>query len=739
MKRAAKDIVDKCWGSGKCDISSVLNMIESSNAVFDKDDVLDIYNSLFSKQGLSSTPNQLATLIFCLSKLYTVHSVIDICCGTGNILSYFKIQKAIGIDVNANVLEIARKLNPEIEFITADSLSYDFKNNFDLVVGSLPFGLKINGKTPIEVELIKKGLTLLNPEGVAIFVVPDGLLSLESFSDFRKNLLSSYAIDMVISLQTGLFYPFTFLKTSLLVIRNGRPNEDIFMGEYKGDATDLTNSFKNTKGNFFISRSKIENRLDRNYYVNIDLIEERLRGKEVRKLGDIAEIIRGPFINKEQVKTTGRFAIFNKQDKAGNQLFIDDLKDEKALLKHNDIVIPIIGENKLYVHKEDGKEWIITQNFAIIRSTNNTYISTYLQTPDGQDLWKKQADRIMVGLSLSHISILSLKNILIPILPLSDLNFLDEDYLKNASLQNLYKLEGNLKQLIAQYQEKSLHQNFSKEILRILQAQEERTKRIEAKVDNVNSKIDSVLSALVELNNDLSKIKNNKRDDEEKISRMYFDIDNKLSELIKEQTNNIQFYQDEIKKWLDDWSLLHSSSSSFLTSAELIFDHLPATNDTDYSPFIIQYCRALENEILKKLFEAYHIHLMSKGIDRKALVAADKEDEKTSLFAKFVEKDRRDYTLGNMNMIMNLLKDGGKTLKNSPLLQNFRTFTLNYFEEKIIQKEFLDTINNITSNYRNKSAHPYILTLEVAKECQHLIREILSVFLKNYKGSVVIT
>jgi SAM-dependent methyltransferase len=692
---------------------------------------------LFSKQGLSSTPNELAQLIFNLAEIYNPHSVLDPCCGTGNILSYFKKLKTTGVDVNASVLDVARKLNAAYEFINADALSYNFEGKFDLVVGSLPFGLRVNGKVPIEGELIKKGVGLLNSNGAAIFVVPEGLLCSVMFADFRKFLLSNYAVAMVISLPVGIFHPFTNIKTSLLVLRNGTANEDVFMGEYKGNASELVESFKTKQGDFFISISKLEDRLDRNYYAHIDLIEEKLRGKEVRKLGDIAEIIRGQPINKETLKTTGRFAVLNRRDKFGNQLFIDDIKNEKTVLKQNDIVIPLLGNNKMYVHKSDNQETVISEFYAIIRSANSNYISTYLQTPDGQDLLWKQTDRVSVGTAIRQVSIAALQNILVPILPLTDLNFLDEDYLKNASLENLRRLETNLKQLINTYEENSLHQNFSKQVLSILKTQEERTKRMEEKLDNVNVKLDTVLSTLTRLTEDISKIKNNKRDDEEKLSRICFEIDAKLSELIKEQERNIEFYKDEIKKWLDEWSLLHSASSNFLTSAELIFDHLPASDETDYSPFIIQYCRALENEILKKLFEAYHIYLTEENVNRKALVLKDLKSENTSFFAKFIERDKRDYTLGNMNMIMSFLKEGGKTLRSSPLLQNFREFTLRYFEEKVIQKEFLSTIDNITSNYRNKSAHPYILKLDVAKECQKLIRQILSEFLRNYKGSAV--
>ena len=154
----------------------------------------------------------------------------------------------------------------------------------------------------------------------------------------------------------------------------------------------------------------------------------------------------------------------------------------------------------------------------------------------------------------------------------------------------------------------------------------------------------------------------------------------------------------------------------------------------DYAPFIIQYCRTIENEILKKLFEAYHKYII-KSDDFETVIEYALSIDKTNKFAKKLKYDKRDYTLGEMTWIMNLIKEGGSTLSNNKLLQDFRNFTIRYFKESLIEKEFLDKLNYITVNFRNKAAHPYIMTLEIAKECQKLIRESLNELLDYYKSS----
>ena len=730
-KEEIRKIIEKTWGQGKSDTEYILKEITQNAYKFDKDEILEIFNSIYGKRGLTITPNNLSELIALIGKLNAPKSAIDICCGTGNILHYINsIEKLQGIDINYDIIQLAKTIHPEFEFIAADTLQYDFENSkYDLVVGSLPFGARTLDNKPLGIELMKKGLSLLSKNGTAIFIINEGVLTGQSLSEkaFREKIIYDYSLDMVISLPIGAFYPFTSIKTSIIVVRNGKANEDIFMPSFDDNTNEIIDNFKAHKGNFYLPFSKLENRFDRSYYLSVVIIEEKLRGKEVKKLSDIAQIIRGQSLNKETFKSSGKYLVYKRKDKNGKICYVNEIQEEKTALKPNDLVISLLtADRNIYIHSANSAETVITENFAIIRSKENNYINTYLQTQEGKDFLWQQADGYSSGSVMSRLTLSTLADFLIPILPLSELDFVSEEWLKSASTEKLLQLETHLKGLISVYETGSIHLNLTKEILLKVTSQETISKRIE-------DKIDIALTALQKLNSDITAIKNNKRDEDEKIRRIYFEIDEKLKQLTTEQEKEISYYQNEIKKWLDDWQLLHSSSSNFLTSAELIFDHLPDGQDTDYSPFIIQYCRALENEILKKLFEAYHENLLTNKIDRKNLVALDNTNEKTQIFVKFVERDKRDYTLGNMTAIMSFLKEGGNTLKRSPLLQNFRTFTLTYFEDKVLQKEFLDNINNITTNYRNKSAHPYILTLETAKECQKLIRHILTEFLHNYK------
>lgn len=321
---------------------------------------------------------------------------------------------------------------------------------------------------------------------------------------------------MLISLPQGAFYPFTGVKTSIIVVRNGKQNEDVFMPAFSDNANEIIDNFKNHKGNFYLPLSRLENRFDRNYYLSVVIIDEKLKGKEVKKLSEIAQIIKGQVLNKDTFKSNGKYLVYKRKDKNGNPCYVDDVADEKTILKPNDIVISLLtADKKIYVHGAEGRETVITENFVSIRSRENNYINTYLQTKDGQDFLWQQADRHAAGTAMPRLSLSALSEFVIPILPLSELDFVSEEWLKSASSEKLLQLEKQLKGLIANYETGSIHLNLTKEILLKVTSQETISKRIE-------DKIDIALSALQKLNSEISAIKNNKREEEEKNQQNLF-------------------------------------------------------------------------------------------------------------------------------------------------------------------------------------------------------------------------
>ena len=205
-----------------------------------------------------------------------------------------------------------------------------------------------------------------------------------------------------------------------------------------------------------------------------------------------------------------------------------------------------------------------------------------------------------------------------------------------------------------------------------------------------------------------------------------------ITNTVANQSNSVESYIGVVCSWLTGWDLLDKASQSFLPQAELLFENIASTSD--YSPFIIQYCRALENELLTKLFAVYADDLHSRHHDIDGFLAKDINGKKTGRFAKSVQKRESAYTLGDMNFILGLMKEGGQTLGASTLLQDFRSFAFRYFSERIVDKTYLDQIDRINKDFRCKAAHPYVLDSEVAQRCRDQVRACLNELILNYKG-----
>ena len=61
-------------------------------------------------------------------------SVLEIGCGTGDLLSALRAQKKVGIDFSVNMIGVAKSKYPDIEFLVMEAENLDFKEKFDYVI-----------------------------------------------------------------------------------------------------------------------------------------------------------------------------------------------------------------------------------------------------------------------------------------------------------------------------------------------------------------------------------------------------------------------------------------------------------------------------------------------------------------------------------------------------------------------------------------------------------------------------
>ncbi len=734
------DIINEFRLSGNpFSIRELVKKLEEKNVGFLRDEIVEALQHYFPLY-FHFTPAPISFLMSEIARSYHAKNVADICCGIGSNLVACDFAKELhGFELNQEIVEFAKYLNPQLDFQVIDSTQLKTDKKYDAVISTLPFGGRFNDgkrKTRLEVVLLEKAISITKEGGVIIVVIPNNLLTDDDSSKLRDDLINKYSVDGIIEIP--LKHSWMSVDASVIIIRKGPHNRTVYFGKYKGDPVSNLTEFREGLGDFWINYSRLINRLDRHYFhPKHDELKQYLSDSNTKTIDELASVIAPPIITSEMLTSKGKYIVLRPKDFDDNGIHISvdskylsgDLteRESRAVLQPGDIIVGLRFNNKnLYTYTEKDPPAILGNGSVILRSRSGEYIKTYLSTEQGKEIVRKQADMKAVGSIMPTLPISRLRMVQIPIIPISELNLLSDRSIETAIEPELNELKNELEIISNQYEAKGS----------LIEFLEDRFRKIENQLNKISSKVDDVLAALNELQSSLKEIKELPREEEDKLRRIYRAIDEKLGNL-SEKERDIAFYQEEVKQWFDYWEQLDEASKQFLPSAEYLFDSIHKVGAEDYSPFIIQYCRALENELLKKLFESYHEDLFKDHTqeDIKEMIAEDlrNSDSKANIFAKFVQRDNRKYTLGQMKWIIALTKDDSSTLKLSKLVSNFRTFILKYYNEQLLEKKYINLIEKISEDYRNKSAHPYIMTLDSAMECQILIRESLIMLYANRK------
>ncbi|HBP50806.1 MAG: hypothetical protein US68_C0007G0022 [Candidatus Shapirobacteria bacterium GW2011_GWE1_38_10] len=797
------------------------------------------YLSEFSNRisGVGFLSNEIVDLIVRLGKLYKPGSILDPACGMCQILSRIDYCKDInGFELNSKLAKISKALNPDIKIKANNFLNDDIREKYDQIILVPPFGMRLqilNKHETSESAFIKKSLNLLNSNGSLIALVPNGFLFSPRFEVLRKSILTEYYLEAVIELNSGVFKN-TGILTSVLVIKKDNPihKEKVYFGQYKNDSQTIVNNFQEQTGDFWIDRSRLNNRIDRSFFnPEFDDIDKQLSGIEVKKLEEIAKLIRGPYIPREELYDSGNYLVMSgknikdgKLNLTSNDKYIKEYspRQEKALLRKGDIVVSLIfSENKIYIHNSEEKI-IANNNCAIIRSTNlGPYLSSYISSVQGNLLIKKQMDRKRHGDVIPSINISDLRQLIIPIVSIDDPNrivdqnisaseryaliesLLEDQLVKkgwdvrdesgpphisldlglyiNGELasfvevksprvnlervgtqvsyvmnevgvttafvvrgNNLYRFSlgkfieidefptatefNNITQNKVSSGEKYNESisNLEKMVSQLLSQNKElieRTKRIETTVNEIKD-------ILVSLQNDFKEIKKEDRKEEEKLVLLYKKIDKRLDEKNEELKEEIDAYTDIAKSLITNWNKLEPLSKEYYPLAEYLYSKLQSLPDIDFSPVILQYCRTIENELLRKLFIKFTKFLLNKYDPLEDFLVDDLskdgkgKDKPIKQFAHMIIqcRDKNDdeikYTLGTMHFILNYAASQ-KNKETSPLIKEFVDYIEDKFDSKIVlSTNYLKEIKDIIDDFRNKCAHPSKLSFNEARECK---------------------
>lgn len=706
-----------------------------------------------SNNGFFFLPDNLAELVANISQSSKPDSCINLNSNIGEILSKCtEINKKIGIDVNTQNIELAKYLNPNLNFENLNPLEYNSNVQFDSVICFPPLGQRVesNGRRVKSEQLyLTKSLEILRKQGAAVFIVANDFLIAQVFEEIRNLILENYGLETVISLPKGILKN-TGVDLSILIVRHDECATTKF---YKiKDRTFTNTNLNDFDSSFSVLKDNLSERWDYNFHNPINKeYEKELKNQETKRIEDLVEVVLGTHFSRDEIKEEGDFLCLTSRNISDGKIKYTDndkfiskkelsRREQNAFLQNGDILIPRIQRYKesFYVHTETAQNIIAFQHFIILRGKNADYVATYLNTDNGIELFNQQIERHMRGSTMPTISIRDLKNIEIPILPIEDLELASKRKLEKLSYEELLVVKEKYEDLKKVYQDSK---DSHSQILELMQQNHTEVMNTMVRIEN---KVDDIKSILSELASDFNSIKGLPREIDERINRLNQSLDEKLSELISDQ-NQLDFYITEIKGWFDYYDLLESKSQKYLPEAEYIFDHISKLENPDYSPFILQYCRALENELLKKIFRAYVQSLIDRKIeitkefewDFGHKVSGKPNSGNTIKLVKHLQrclkKSEKEWFFELGSMEVNLRYLTGKTAEKSPLLIDLKQFVLNKFEQEILNIEYLDEIKTIIRDYRNQSAHPNLIDSEKAVRFHKEIKECLISLMENYK------
>lgn len=257
-------------------------------------------------------------------------------------------------------------------------------------------------------------------------------------------------------------------------------------------------------------------------------------------------------------------------------------------------------------------------------------------------------------------------------------------------------------------------------IKKLSSSQEHNFQKIENKLTGLSKDIDKII---VEIKNI-----------DEKLPLIY--------NVIEKTTLNIEMsnYINKVKSWFEHWDLLEPESKNFMPRSEYLLENIEKSDFGDYSPFILYYCRALEYELLQKIFIKFHEYLDSNYPDKNKLFEYDKEKVKAKTikdieegmmksFKNKIMKNNFRYTLGDMRLLLDLLP----TRKNPKGKDRYQALMVlkelsKFINEKIgvIPSQLIEDIAFIIIDYRNPSAHVGLIEKEKADDFKRKYIQIMN-------------
>jgi type I restriction enzyme M protein len=440
-----------------------------------------------------------------LARLFYINenmNILDLTCGTGGILSQI-INEYIYSNLDINTLNLyGQEINFKIALIskinllfhgitnfkidTKDSLKApilnknDYIENVDIILSNLPLGLKcslneigymndfkygVSKSMTADWLFIQRGLSSLNNNGRAAFIVSKGTLTRKIEKNIRESILKEDLVEAIISLPSSLYGPKS-IPIEILIINKNKDNmlknkvlfidsssyfyikergKNDISEEHIEKIIDTYSNYKEIdKYSKIIKFQDIENNnfeLNSSLYIN-DL-STTLIDNNMKILSEVADIKRGLQLSKIDIENSEKIPKINTynyikiSDINNDTIEIDKDKTEQIHnlteskinsyeLKPNDIIISARGTLiKIAMFKESMDKSIFSGNILLIRvkpNYNPHFLKFYLNSPKGHEI----ITSMQGGSTITSLNPNKLKEMPIPNITLDEQNILAE-------------------------------------------------------------------------------------------------------------------------------------------------------------------------------------------------------------------------------------------------------------------------------------------------------------------------
>lgn len=224
----------------------------------------------FTPENIIYTPENIVSFISKIVSHWNPETVLDPACGSASffpkINSVLKSDpKFIGVDIGKNIIEMAEEnlKGSDIKYELYNNDFFSFKENFnekfDLIVSQPSFVQlqevkELNGFNVLDLEIgfLVGGMDLLENAGRLVLIIPEqkSFFYSEYYYPLRMQLMEKYSLEAIISLPNHTLYPFSSIKTGIVIFKNAKQRDNVFFAKYSNKDDDaIIENFLETKFN----------------------------------------------------------------------------------------------------------------------------------------------------------------------------------------------------------------------------------------------------------------------------------------------------------------------------------------------------------------------------------------------------------------------------------------------------------------------------------------------------------